>query len=144
MVRCASEFFLVDLDRVRRMEDRLTIHTAPISARGFLGLARFGGEALTIFSPEVLAGGRPCARQKEMTVVVVEIGGADPPQRLGLAVDEALEIVSLDETCPTQAVDRIVSEYFDLGGRQARRFNIEALGTQGETGLIGEDIEERE
>lgn len=132
MVRCGAEFFLVDVGRVRRLEDNMAIHPSPFPVRGFLGLARFGGEPLTVFSPEALACEGACVRQDRMTVVVVEIGGSDPPQRLGLAVDEALEIVSLGETGPAEGRDEVLSAPFDLGGRQTRRFNIEVLGDQGE------------
>ncbi len=131
LVRCASDFFLLDVGRVRRVVDHMTIHPSPFSVLGLSGLARFGGGPLTVFSLEALAVGEPNVRQVGMTVVVIDIGGSAPAQRLGLAVDEVLEIVSLRETDPGVAHDSVVSRPLDIDGRQARLFNVDALGAMG-------------
>ncbi|RLE23307.1 MAG: hypothetical protein DRJ61_02110 [Acidobacteria bacterium] len=130
VVRCASGFYLLDVARVRRVVDHMTLHPSPFSVRGLAGLARFGGEPLAVFSLEALAVGEARFRDAAMTVVVIELGG-DSPQRLGLAVDEALEIVSLPETDPGMAQDSLVSGPLNIDGRQAWLVNIDVLGVQG-------------
>lgn len=86
---------------------------------------------MTVFSLEALAAGEPPVRDLAVTVVVIELGG-DLPQRLGLAVDEALEIVSLPETDPGMvAQDGVISGPHDIDGRQAWLVNIDALSAQG-------------
>ncbi|MEN8163563.1 MAG: chemotaxis protein CheW [Acidobacteriota bacterium] len=131
VVRCGSEFFLLDVARVRRVIDKTTIHPSPFSVLGLSGLARFGGGPLAVFSLEALAVAQPSVRPVGMTVVVIDIGGSNPAQRLGLAVDEVLEIVSLHEEYPDMAHDCVVSRPLDIDGRQARLFNVDALGAQG-------------
>lgn len=128
VVRCATEFFLIDIDRVRRIEDDLAISPSPIAARALIGLARFGGEPLAIFSLKALAEGGPCVRRERMTVVVAEIARKDHPvERIGLAVDEVFEIHPLGETDSDEVPLTVVSGFFDLGGRRVRRFNIDNL-----------------
>ncbi len=85
---------------------------------------------MAVFSLEALAVGEARFRDAAMTVVVIELGG-DSPQRLGLAVDEALEIVSLPETDPGMAQDSLVSGPLDIDGRQAWLVNIDVLSVQG-------------
>ena len=131
LVRCASDFLLLDVGRVRRVVDHMTIHPSPFSVPGLSGLARFGGGPLAVFSLEALVVGQPSVRHVGMRVVVIDIGGSDPVQRFGLAVDEVLEIVSLRETDPAVTHDCVVSGPLDLDGRQARLFNVDALGAQG-------------
>jgi len=128
VVRCDAEFFLIDIEQVRRIEDDLAISASPFAARGFIGLARFGGQPLSVFSLKVLAEGGPCVRRPRMTVVVAEIVRKDPVQRMGLAVDEVLEIQSLGDAGTDDAPISVVSGFFDLGGRRVRRFNIDNLG----------------
>ncbi len=130
VVRCATDFFLVNIDQIRRIEDDLAISPSPFAVCGLVGLARFGGEPLSVFSLKALAEGGACLRQDRMTVVVAEIGRKDPVQRIGLAVDEVLEILSLGEADPDEAPITVLSGFFDLGGRRIRRFNIDALQTE--------------
>ncbi len=127
VVRCATEFFLIDIDQIRRIEDDLAISPSPFAAPGFVGLARFGGEPLSIFSLKALAEGGPCVRRDRMAVVVTEFARKDPVQRIGLAIDEVLEILSLGEVDPDEAPIPVVSGFFEIGGRRIRRFNIDAL-----------------
>ncbi len=129
LVRSASDFYLLNVGRVRRVVDHMTLHPSPFVVHGLAGLARFGGEPLAVFSLEALAVGEPPVRDLAVTVVVIELGG-DLPQRLGLAVDEVLEIVSLPEIDPGMAHDRVVSDPLDIDGRQARLVNVEALSVQ--------------
>jgi len=126
----------MNVDEIRRIEDDLAIFPSPFLARGFVGLARFGGEPLSVFSRKALAEGGPCVRRDRMTVVVVEIGRKDSVQRMGLAVDEVLEILAAGGADSDQVPITVVSDFFDLGGRQVRRFNIDAL----QTGPEGPDM----
>jgi hypothetical protein len=68
---------------------------------------------------------------KRMTVVVVDIEGSDAPQRLGLGVDEVLEIASPEGSGKDRLSTGIVSEPIEINGKQARWFNVRALSTQG-------------
>jgi len=131
LVRSASDFFLLDVGRVRRVVDHLTVHPSPFSVPGLSGLARFGGGPLTVFSLESLVVGEPTVRHEGMTVVVIEVGESDSTQRLGLAVDEVLEIVGLGDRELGVAPDWVVSEPLEIDGRLARLLNVEALGSPG-------------
>lgn len=131
VVRCDSEFFLLDVARIRRVVDNMTLHPSPFSVPGLEGLARFGGEPLTVFSLRKLAIGEPDIRPGRITVVVIEIGESESLQRIGLAVDDVLEIVPVCETNVGVVEDSIVSEPMDFDGRQARLFDVDALDDHG-------------
>lgn len=130
VVRCDSEFFLIELDRVQRVIDNVSIYPSPFMVNGMMGLSRFGGEPLIVLSLESLASQGPPVRPARMTVIVVRVGGSDEQQGVGLAVDEALEILSLEGVDSEDLSDEVVSAPFGFGGRQVRRVNLQALSDQ--------------
>ncbi len=131
VVRCGSEFFLLKTDSIRRIVDPMVIHPVPFAVKNLLGLARFGGEPLSVFSLQGMAGDAGALPLKRMTVVVVDIEGSDAPQRLGLGVDEVLEIASPEGPGEERRSTGIISEPIEINGKQARWFNVRALNTQG-------------
>lgn len=131
VVRCDSDFFLLDVARVRRVVDEMTLHQSPVPVPGLAGLARFGGEPLTVFSLQLLANGEPEPRSGRMTVVVIEVGKPVSLQRIGLAVDDVLEIVSVREADWDGVEDSVVSELTEFNGIQARLFDVDALDDEG-------------
>ena len=131
VVRCDSDLFLLDVARVRRVVDDMTLHQSPFPAPGLAGLARFGGEPLTVLSLQLLAVGEPEVRPERMKVIVVEVGKSESLQRIGLAVDDVLELVSVSEADWVGLEDSVVSELKEFKGFQARLFDVDALDDEG-------------
>ena len=132
MVRCSDEFFLIDLRQIRRVEDDLALYPSPFPLPGFVGLTRFGGDPLSVFSLMALVEDGRSIFQDRMTVVVAEIGRKESPQLIGLTVDEVLEILPAVRVEPEGTPEHLVSCFVDLDGRRVRRFNVDALES-GET-----------
>lgn len=131
VARCDSEFFLLDVNRVRRVVDDMTLQPSPFTVSGLAGLARFGGEPLPVFSLQFLAVGEPEIGAGRRTVVVIEVGESDSVQRIGLAVDDVLEIVSVPEADRNELQDAVVSELMEFDGFRARLFDVDALDHEG-------------
>ncbi len=127
LVRCSNVFFLIDVGQIRRVEDDLALYPSPFPLPGFVGLTRFGGDPLSVFSLMALVEDGPSFYRDRMTVVVAEVGRKEPAQFIGLTVDEVLEILPAVRDEGEGASDQLVSGFFDLDGRQVRNFNVDAL-----------------
>ena len=140
VVRSGPDLFLLDLHGVRRVLDNVTIYPSPFMGQGILGLARFGGEPLVVLSLESLASAGSGTRQTRRTVVVVNAGNLDQGQRLALAVDEVLEILSLDLDDIYETCEHLISAPINLDGRTMRRVNLGGFAGQAGSVLNPESI----
>ena len=93
VVRAGRVLFALPSAEIRRVMRNMTIYPVPGSGQHVLGLSRFGGEALVVYSLESLAGLQELPWGVSPTLLVLRKGN----EEIGLAVREALEVVDLPE-----------------------------------------------
>jgi len=93
VVRAGKVLFAVPSAEIRRVLQSMTIYPAPGAGEHVLGLGRFGGEALVVYSLESLAGLQALPWGGSPTLLVLRKGN----EEVGLAVREVLEVVELPE-----------------------------------------------
>ncbi len=94
LVRSGGAGWALPADQVRRVVRGLACHPAPGARPHLLGLAQFGGEPLAVLDLHALVtGGTP--RSDHRATVILGRHGAWSGGVLGLAIDEALRVVTL-------------------------------------------------
>jgi chemotaxis signal transduction protein len=123
-VRCA-----LPARAVRRIVRGLPVTPVPGGERRLRGLAQFGGEPLVVLDLLALlgTGEEEQAGTLEVTVVAVAGPGA-AAEVVGLAVDEALEVVALDPDTVTAIGEGLVRGEVLLDEHVVRVLDLEALG----------------
>ncbi len=97
LARCGEEYVVVEHRRVRRIVSQADIAPVPVPLEGFLGLSRFGGEPIAIFSLGELSGIDNGESERPRTVLVVEFEEDGRKRRIGLAVSEVVEFFDEEE-----------------------------------------------
>lgn len=85
---------MIPADRVGWIGDHISVHPVPIAMPGLIGLARWAGVPLLVFSLETLMGWGSGPVRERMTLVVIEEAGKRNPVRVYVAVDEVVEVLS--------------------------------------------------
>ncbi len=93
VVRAGRSLFALPSAEVLRVLRGMPIFPAPGVSQYVLGLSRFGGEALVVYSLETLAGMEEMPWSGSLTLLVLRKGN----EEVGLAVREALEVVELED-----------------------------------------------
>ncbi len=94
LVRSGGTEWALPADQVRRVVRGLACHPAPGARPHLLGLAQFGGEPLAVLDLHALvAGGMPLSDHR--ATVIFGRRGTRSGAVLGLAIDEALRVVTL-------------------------------------------------
>jgi len=100
LVRSGGASWGLPADQVRRVLRGLACHPAPGGWPHLLGLAQYGGEPLAVLDLHALvSGGTP--RSNHRATVILGRRGDKFGAVLGLAIDEALRVVTLAD--PAQA-----------------------------------------
>ena len=108
---------------VRRVVRALELHPLPGAGEGLLGLSAFGGEPLAVLDLARLLGVTGAASSTAPVTVVAWIGPHYERDLVGLAVDEALEVASLDGETPAAGEARV-------RGVRVRLVDLERLGEE--------------
>jgi chemotaxis signal transduction protein len=131
MARAGDSWCALPLTKVRRVIRSLKLYPLPGSGEEIAGLAEVDGEPIVVLSLERVIGAPPGPSAEFPATLLVEVGDGGVQEVLGLAVDEAGDIVDLKETLivgPAQGlvrgethVDKIPVRVIDLAelGRTA-------------------------
>ena len=87
------------VDRVQKIVRSLVLHAVPGSSAHLLGLAQYGGEPLAVLDLEAMLDGGAKAgggRGQRMTIVV-RAGAEQATETVGLAVDDAIQVITLND-----------------------------------------------
>ena len=94
LVRSGGTVWALPADQVRRVVRGLACHPAPGARPHLLGLAQFGGEPLAVLDLHALVAG-VMPRSDHRATVILGRRGTRSDAVLGLAIDEALRVVTL-------------------------------------------------
>ena len=119
---------------VQRILRSLVVHPVPGSSAHLLGLAQYGGEPLAVIDLERLLhpdgdGGGGSSGQR-MTVVV-RSGGEQAAETIGLAVDDAVEVIALADSDLKPSGPGVVRAEAVLAGELVRVVDLGALAGEG-------------
>ena len=128
VVRAGRTLFALPSAEIIRVLRGMPIYPAPGVSRFVLGLSRFGGEALVVYSIESLVGLEELPWSGSLTLLVLRKG----KEEVGLAVREALEVIELPEVEGAPPETEEVGEFRRIVSRMNfdRLFDPEKFGHQ--------------
>jgi chemotaxis signal transduction protein len=127
LVRCGETFCALPLASIRRVTGRLEVQPLPGSRAELAGLCEFAGEPLPMLDLGRLVGD-PAASASSSTATVVAWAGRGAERSLvGLAVDEALELVEVPREAIVAGAGGLRAGETNLGGRAVRVLDLEAI-----------------
>lgn len=95
--RAGDHWCALPLPRVRRVIHALALHPLPGASTEIAGLAEVDGEPLVVLSLERLIGAPPGPAAEFPVTLLVEAGPEHEREIVGLAADEAGDIIRVDE-----------------------------------------------
>jgi chemotaxis signal transduction protein len=120
LVRSGGTFYAVPASQVRHVVRGLTCHPVPGGQAHLLGLAQFAGEPLAVLDLHSLAEGAP-PQSSHRTTVILGRGARDSWTAVGLAVNEALMVRTVDCIAENPRRGELVLGTVDLDGE---KFNV--------------------
>ena len=127
LVRVGEQICAVPVGAVRRVVRALTVHPLPGARAELAGLAEFAGEPLPVLDLGRLIGAPIGPHPLFPVTVVVWSRTADGREAIGLAADEALEVVDLSASSWLPAVGFLVGEAL-FGDQVVRVLDPDQLG----------------
>lgn len=126
-VRAGDAWCAMPLPRVRRVIKSLKLHPLPGAGPQIAGLAEVDGEPVVILSLERLLDAPPGAAAEFPVTLLVEAGGA-AREVVGLAADEAGDIVRLDGAAIAGPTRGLIRGEARLERGPVRVLDLAALG----------------
>ncbi len=127
LVRVGEQICAVPVAAVRRVVRALTVHPLPGARAELAGLAEFAGEPLPVLDLGRLIGAPIGPHPLFPVTVVVWSRTADGREAIGLAADEALEVVDLSASSWLPAAGFLIGEAL-FGDRIVRVLDPDQLG----------------
>ena len=126
LVRSGGAGWALPADQVRRVVRGLACHPAPGARPHLLGLAQFGGEPLAVLDLNALVTGST-PRSDHRATVILGRHGAWSGSVLGLAIDEALRVVTLADPPQPGFPNSLVERSLTVDGDSVRVLNTDHL-----------------
>jgi len=138
LVRSGGVYCALPAAQVRLVVRGLTCHAVPGGQPHLLGLAQYGGEPLAVLDILALvSGGAPRANNR--ATVILGRKRRRSGTSLGLAVDEALRVVSVTEMPDAEIADGLVTGTVFLDDRPVKVLNTSVLFA--DDGSPSEDVD---
>lgn len=119
--------YAIDPAWVVHVSGSTVIRPTPFSGRALLGLARYGGEPLPVLSFDTLIDEEEPSARDRTPVIVLQYGEDGNRRRIGLAVEEILEMMAVEDPEEIKFDGRPVSQTFRCGGRDLAVVDVGAL-----------------
>ena len=133
LVRSGGAGWALPADQVRRVVRGLACHSAPGARPHLLGLAQFAGEPLAVLDLHALVtGGTP--RSDHRATVILGRRGARSSAVLGLAIDEALRVVTLADPPQPDSPSPLVEGTLTIDGDSVKVLDTAGLFSTSEDG----------
>ena len=126
LIRSGRLTCAIPASEVVRIVRGLTCHPVPVSDAHFLGLAQYGGDPLPVLDLHTLVEGQASGRRHHSTVI---LGRRRSRSHLlvGLAIDEALRVVSIGTEPSTDQGDSLVGAVVEMEGEAVKVLRTELL-----------------
>ena len=131
LVRAGEVLCALPLHGVRRVVRALPTYPLPGAAPELLGLAEFAGEPLPVLDLGRLLSAPPGATPTLPVTVVVWVGPPVARELVGLAADEAREVIELPLDRLVAGNGGLVRGEISFTGEAIRVFDLDALGGAG-------------
>ena len=128
LVRAGDSWCALPLQRVRRVLPASPLHPLPGAEAQIAGLAEVDGEPLVVLDLEKLLGAPTGAGAELPVTLLVATGAADDTEIVGLAADEAGDLVGLPEDAIAGPADGVVRGTAEANGKLVRILDLIALG----------------
>jgi chemotaxis signal transduction protein len=122
VVRVGGRRLAIPVESLRRIVRALQVFPLPGAEARFAGLAQLGGEPLPVMDLGVLVGAAERTVAPNRLAVVVGIAGEAGEHLLGLAVDEAVEVMAASADDQPTASGRV-----RVGGEEIEMFDLAQL-----------------
>jgi chemotaxis signal transduction protein len=130
LVRSGAVRYAFHAAEVVRVVRGLVCHPVPASRIYFLGLAQFGGEPLPVVDLHTLVEGRTSGARHQNTVILGRERRRSQPL-FGLAVDEVLRVIDINESVDSRRKNGHLIEEVDIDGESVKIFHTDRLLRQG-------------
>lgn len=127
LVRGGGREHLLPLERVLRVLGGVRLYPFPGAPPAVKGLAEVGGEPLVVLDLVRLTGSAAGLAGQAGVVVLVKAGPVEEAETVGLAVDEALDILELPLAEITPASQGLVAGDAVIAGRLVPVLDLAAL-----------------
>ncbi|HXU45527.1 MAG TPA: chemotaxis protein CheW [Thermoanaerobaculia bacterium] len=127
LVRAGEQVCALPVAAVRRVVRALSVHPLPGARPELAGLAEFAGEALAVLDLSRLLGAPLGPHPAFPVTVVVWAGPLERREAVGLAADEALEVVLIDDAAVVPGAGFLRGDAM-VGARLVRVLDLERLG----------------
>lgn len=128
LVRTGEYLCALPLASVRRVVRALTVRPLPGSAEELKGLAEFAGEPLPVVDLAKLVGAPPGANPDYPVTIVAWAGPQDARELVGLAADNALEVIDLPARSVVAGEGGVIAGEANVEGEPVRVLDLESLG----------------
>jgi chemotaxis signal transduction protein len=126
LVRSGGTFYAIPAHQVRHVVRGLACHPVPGAQPHLLGLAQFAGEPLAVLDLHTMAEGA-APQSSHRTTVILGRGARDSWTAVGLAVNEAMRVQTVDRITGNGHRGELVSGTIDLGGERFKVIDTAVL-----------------
>ncbi len=126
VVRSGGEQFGIRTSCVLGVLRNHSVYPVPGSAPPLVGLSQVGGEPMVVVDPKELIDGKVGAEDHGL-ILLVKAGPESRIQTIGLAIDEALEMVSIPALDSEMEAGKVTAGETTFDGRRVRILNPERL-----------------
>ncbi len=123
-VRLGSTLYAIPAGRVQRVIRALAIHPVPQAPSEVLGLAAVGSEPVLVLDLASLAGHGTFNPGEHPLIVVVRAGSGEHSRTVGLAVDDALQLVTFEWGGGDPGTTDSIVQAMQAGERDIYRVNL--------------------
>jgi len=127
VVACGDRLCALPLGSIRRVVRALETHPLPGSAPELAGLAEFGGEPVPVLDLAMMVGAQTGPSPAFPVTVLAWVGPAHHHELVGLAVDQALEVVALAPHEVLRSGDGVLLGEVLVGGSPVAVVDLERL-----------------
>lgn len=125
-----ASMFAIDIDAVREILKAVQLTEVPLMPSFVRGVMNLRGAVVPVIDLGARLGGQPSAVTRRTCIVVVDVGGSEQGQTLGVFVDAVHEVFGADGLEPVPSLGMQVPSDFLAGIARAGEQTVPVLSTE--------------